>query len=263
MSESVKRPSIRIIPLAPQLRSEPPGAGDTMVGVPPEIGTRWILPSATNAISLLSGDQYARCSFSVPGTTRGVVSSIRTTQARETPTESEAWNSNVRPSGETRGQLASRRAGRSIGGWKRYSGARVWSRGHAHTPNAVAATTATAATAHASMAFPPRARAATAGADGVEGGVTTALAEDTDSPAFSAMCCSRSFTSCAVWMRSCGSLLRQSRIRASSPAGGPPAATAPEPDGTSPIDGGWRSRIAAMSEAWLRPSNARRAVAIS
>ncbi len=43
----------------------------------------------------------------------------------------------------------------------------------------------------------------------------------------------------------------------------PPAGAAPAPEGVSPTGAGSRSRIAAMSEAWLRPSNARRPVNIS
>lgn len=56
-SESVTRPSIRIRPFEPQLRSAPPGAGQTITGEPPATGTRSITPPATNAISRLSGDQ--------------------------------------------------------------------------------------------------------------------------------------------------------------------------------------------------------------
>ena len=112
-------------------------------------------------------------------------------------------------------------------------------------PNAIArAATSVASAAIAHGSFEPRARR---GAD------TGTATEDDEAP--SAIPASCSLTSCAVRTRSSGSFVRQVRTRRSSPGGAS--------GDTCETAGGSLLMIAEISVAWLRPSNARRPVAIS
>lgn len=167
------------------------------------------------------------------------------TQMRWIPVESAARKASSRPSGERRGQdsrvipRGGRTSKRTIRGG---SARRTMS-----APSATAATTATAASAQAR-----RSRLRRRAARPASGGCPA------DTPACEppeAIHSSSSLTSWAVWMRSSGSLVRHCCTTRSSAGGS---------SGINWLGGaGWRSMMAAMRLAWLRPSKARLPVAIS
>jgi hypothetical protein len=149
------------------------------------------------------------------------------------------------------------------GSVKRRTGAARWAAGQSKATAVAAAAAASAATPHARRTDRVAATRASASALAVGPAPATLDPDGTpvsSIPAPSAMPRSWSLTSCAVWMRSSGSFARQFRISRSMPCGGTTrdVEAGGAPEGGSPTGGGSRSRIAAMSDAWLLPSNARR-----
>jgi len=156
------------------------------------------------------------------------------------PVESTASKAITWPSGETRGEPS------TLIAWGTLARKRMVT-GPGGAPSRRAA---------ASAAAPSRAAPATPHAS--RSRLRRRAATGAGTPACEPPCAihwSWSFTSCAVWMRSCGSFVRQARTTCSSAGGASGAARA--------IGTGSLPMIDPISDAWVLPSNARFPVAIS